>query len=365
LYHVYRRIIALLTTILLLSAARPALACPYCTITAGGLADDAASCDARAEEDSTSQPVFSPPKALNISIGVDATTAYFYRGYLQQDRGAIAQPYLIISTRIGDEHGGLNIQPYVSWWNDINEEPNDRVRGGHGRDNHVARIITKTQRVLVPGTPDNPKPHFEDITSESFVAANTGSGEGWYEVELSGGALITYKDWWIDLSYHVHFYPGNTHDAVQELDAKIGYDVAGFWDKKTLPVDRKFSLRPYILVARELQDQNGDENTYIELGVEPSWRFRALNHNFAVSTPLLVGLSPDGLYYNPNGGDETLGYASAAIKGSMGLNIPEKFGHWYINASLTYLQLYADSTIADNRGSHNELIGTIGVGVSF
>jgi hypothetical protein len=345
-----------------IAIAAPALACPRCRVSAGGLADEAIASDS--EIAATQQSPDGALKPFSLTFGVDVTTAYFYRGYLQQDRGLITQPYMSIAADFGDQNGGLSISPYIGWWNSIHEEPIDEPRGGHGRHIHVAKTETKEDQVLVPGDPSNPEPHLETITSEIFYPGNAGSGEGWYEVELSAGGLITWRDWWLDLSYHVHLFPGNTHDAIQEFNSKISYDITGWWDKHP-SLQRQFSLRPYAIVARELNDQNGDENTYIELGVGPTWRFRWRNQIVAISTPVFTGLSPDGTYYKPNAGDETFGYLEVALKASITLPVPAKFGHWYLNGSVSYLNLIADSAIADNRGDRNEVIGTIGVGVTF
>jgi hypothetical protein len=301
-------------------------------------------------------------KRFNLALGVDFPTQYFYRGYLQQDRGFIAQPFLTISANLGDENG-LLVRPYVGWWNSLHSKPVNAVRGGHGRHNHNARTVQVEEEYTDPGHAGQEEPHTHTRLVDVFLPGNANSGKGWYESEVIAGSTFTRGDLFIDLSYHAHFFPEDTHDFVHEIGVKVSYDLAGLWDDEPAG-RRKFSLRPWVAVFRELADHNGDENTYVEVGIEPTWRFRAFDQRFALSTPLTLAGSPDGYYFDDSG-DESLGYGSAAVKATMALPVPEKFGHWYLNGSVTYLHLLADSAEAGNGGDESEILGQIGIGVSF
>lgn len=350
-------------------------ACPKCKVATGDLAgSENLTADpislpteiATTQDSDAIAPIRREPRRFSFAAGADLTTAYFYRGYLQQDRGVIFQPYLTLSMNLGDPtSGGWVVQPYVGWWNSIHSEAVDGVRGGHGRHNHTARTETRTERYLDKPHPGMPFPHFHNRTVTVFIPGNDGSGKGWYETEVIAGATFIRGDFWMDLSYHAHWFPEDTHDFVHEVGVKISYDVTGFWDERP-GWQRDFSLRPWISVFRELGDDNGDENTYMEVGLEPTWKFRCFGRRVAVSTPIALGGSPDGYYFDPKtDDDELLGYTSAALKASISLPVPEKYGHWYLSGSVTWLHLLAESAIENNRGDENEFIGTIGIGVSF
>lgn len=354
------------------------LGCPKCKVATGDLASDdtlataaepigpPAGADADPDATAATEQSRKPLKGLSLAIGADVPTAYFFRGYLQQDRGFIFQPFLTISTTLGDASGanGWSVQPYLGWWNSFHDQPVDSVRGGHGRHNHTARTETRTERYLDPGHAGNEAPHFHTRTVNVFIPGNAGSGKGWYETEAMAGVTLVRGDWFIDLSYRAHFFPEDTHDFVHEVGGKVSYDLAGLWDDRR-PGARDFSLRPWLTVYRELADHNGDENTYVEIGLEPTWRTRVFGQRLAISTPVLLGGSPDGYYYDSADDDALLGYVSGSLKASLALPVPEKFGHWYLNGSVTYLQLLADSAEEGNRGDSSEIIGAVGIGVSF
>lgn len=339
-----------------------AAACPKCKVAAGDLAGADSGSDVTGLDDARpTLSLFGQP--VSVSLGADVTTAYFYRGYLQQDRGLIVQPYLTLSTTF-ETDSGWKVQPYLGWWNSLHDQAIDAPRGGHGRHNHNPRTEQREVTINDPGHAGNLNPHTHTYTADVFFPGTAGTGKGWYEAQLMAGVTLIRGDWWLDLSYQPHFFPANTHDFVQELGGKLSYDVAGFWDSKP-SAQRSLSVRPHLTVFRELSDDNGDENTYVEVGIEPTWRFRVFGQRAALSLPIVAAGSPDGFYYSNDGNDETFGYASAALRASLALPIPRKYGDWYLNGSLTYLQLVADSVQEGNRGDSEELIGTIGIGVSF
>src|SRR5687768_14677751 len=66
------------------------------------------------------KPEPSGPNAgkLSVSAGIDFTTAYFFRGYNQEDQGLIAQPYANIYAKlIANED--LTATAYVGTWNSL------------------------------------------------------------------------------------------------------------------------------------------------------------------------------------------------------------------------------------------------------
>src|SRR5688572_13295879 len=58
---------------------------------------------------------------LGISLGVDYTTAYFFRGYNIEDTGYIFQPFASVEYAIELEDG-WSLTPHAGVWNSIHEE---------------------------------------------------------------------------------------------------------------------------------------------------------------------------------------------------------------------------------------------------
>lgn len=337
-----------------------ASACPKCRVAAGELEAPQL---ADATGDASSQPAGGATprrtgtfRGFSGAAGADFPTAYFFRGYLQQDRGIIAQPFITLSADL-QPAPDTSIQPYVAWMNTFMAVDNIRQNPSHSGG--IGRGL-KGRIIEVPPSPENPETTFiRDLVSSA------GDGSGWYEAELMAGVTIFQGDWFIDLNYRVHLFPGDDHDIVQEAGGKISYDIARFWDPDTKSAARKLSVRPWVAVYRELSDHNFNQETYMEVGVEPTWRFTAFNRRAAISLPFLLAGSPDGYYVDLDRNAEDLGYASVSLRGSISLPVPEKFGHWYLNGSVTYLRLIADQLERSNRGSENEVTASMGISVSF
>ncbi len=56
---------------------------------------------------------------------------------------------------------------------------------------------------------------------------------------------------------------------------------------------------------------------------------------------------------------------SLGLSVSIPLQLPAKFGSWYLNGSIEYLHLAADNLSILHGGDRDELIGTFGLGLSF
>lgn len=317
-------------------------ACPKCRVAAG---------DLEHAEDSEHTGPF---KGFSFALGSDFSNAYYYRGYLQQDRGVVIQPFLTASAnfKFGDD---LEVQPYIGWTNTFFTQDNADIPAAHSGG--IPRGF-KSRVVETPGEGGGP-PSFE------VQLVPTSDGDGWYESDVMAGVTIYYKDLYIDINYHVHIFPTDVHDAMQEIGGKISYDIVGLWDD-TPALQRKFSLRPGFMLYHETSDQNGDQETFMEVSIEPIWRFEAFGRKAAVSMPIALSGSGDGYYVDADDFDtQKLGYFSTAIKGSISLPVDEKFGDWFLNGSITYLHLISDGLQEFNRGSSDEIVGSMGIGVSF
>src|SRR5262245_31103950 len=69
-----------------------------------------------AAEAASAEPSDPNTGALTLSGGVDWTTAYFFRGYNQEDTGLILQPYATITANLYDSDA-FDVNAYIGTWN--------------------------------------------------------------------------------------------------------------------------------------------------------------------------------------------------------------------------------------------------------
>ncbi|HEV2293891.1 MAG TPA: hypothetical protein VGR35_08535 [Tepidisphaeraceae bacterium] len=252
----------------------------------------------------------------NISLtgGVDFATHYFFRGYLQEDQDLIAQPYLNVYFNLMEE-GDTTLTAYIGTWNSF-----------HGEK----------------------------------TGADEGSFGAWYEADFVGGVdLGLGGGFTLGAIYTVYAYPNGAFDTIEEVGLKLSYDDTDKWG---LP----FALNPFLGVYFETDDQNGSEDTYLEFGIAPTVYTFDENSNqpIAVAVPITIGTSIDDYYFDDEGDEEFLGYGSIGLAASMPLG-SGNYGDWTLNASVTWLQLFAEGLESANNDDDNEIIGKIGVSFSY
>ena len=251
--------------------------------------------------------------AFTLSGGVDWTCAYFFRGYNQEDSGLILQPFATLSTPI-IEDDDFTLNAYVGIWNSFHSKKSFQGDGG-------------------PST--------------------------WYESDLFGGLDFVMGKWTIGTLYTFYTYPNGSFQTIQEWGFKVAYDDTEYMEDKI-----GFALKPYAGIYFETKDGNGSEDTYLELGVTPSW---ALGESgVTLSVPVVLGLSVDDYYLDDDGDDELLGYSSVGLFASLPLEgIPARYGAWSLTGGIQWLQLYADSAQNANGGDESEFIAKVGLGFSY
>jgi hypothetical protein len=335
-----------------------------------------------------------PLHPFQLTGGVNVTTAYYHRGYLQENQGVIVQPHLTLAYTAYERGGpdGFSLTPYVSWWNSL----------------HDARTFTDGDRDL------------------------------WYESELMAGVVVANGPASLDLKYTLYSYPNGALSQIQELGAKASYDFASLWRDASQPSN--FVLLGWVAVEKELSDQNeppvpsdglsgfsagggsavaaagrdgaagrrnrpavsapgsraprvaqlnashapifhqptapsggsgaeegfdtSTQGTYVELGLEPSFRVRAGDTPVGLSFPVVLGLGAGDYYQEAGGDNDPLGYVQAGVQATVPLPMPGD-GKWYLSASVSYLHLFADSLQFANYGGEDEVIGTVGLSFAY
>lgn len=250
------------------------------------------------------------PGRLSVDLGIDWTTAYYWRGYLQENNGFIAQPWTEIGFAIADgDEQSPSINATLGIWNSFHS-------------NHT-------------GSTDIGK----DI---------------WYESDFYGSLVFGWDTIELGVSYTIYTYPSSDFNTVQELGLTLGIDLPDDGIGKWIG-DLAFGL--YL----EVDNSNvaTDEATYFQLDFGPS--FDVFDGNATMSIPMSLGLSIDDFYVGTD--DETFGYFSvgAAIEYPLGSS---DFGDATLTGGVNYLVL-GDTTEAANEGDSSEVYAFAGVSISF
>lgn len=265
---------------------------------------------ARAQEAAAEDP---NTGALSIAGGIDVATHYFFRGYLQEDQGLILQPYgtLYITAHESDN---LKITPYVGIWNSWHDEKT----GADGSHN-----------------------------------------ESWYESDIFGGVDVAMGDFTLGVIYTHYTYPSGALEDIGEIGFKLAWnDAAVTKEKGGLP----FQFSPYVAAYFETADDSGTEDSYLEIGIGPSF---TVNDGWTIGIPVVLGMSLEDYYFDDDGDEEFLGYASIGVTLTIPLSVPARYGSWNLIGGVSYLQLLADSLETINNDDDNEIIGKLGIAFSY
>ncbi len=250
---------------------------------------------------------------LSFSLGADITTAYFFRGYLQEDQGFIFQPWAELGVTLVE---GMNNAPGMSLafgnWN-------------------------------------------------SFHSEKTGATEpnvrSWYESDFYGGITLQWDAFSLGVSHTVYTYPNSDFNTVQEIGVTAGFSPPE--DSICQKVLGDISLGLHFEVDNS--NVNTDEAIYMELGFGPS--FDIFDKKATLSIPVTLGFSLDDYYIDDSGNDDFFGYASVGADVAIPLG-SGAYGEWTLNVGGNLLFL-GSAAEAANGGDEVEAIGYIGLSFSY
>ena len=256
---------------------------------------------------------------LSFSLTNDFTTAYFFRGILQERNGFIWQPSAGLAFNLWNGDGPLNsVSLGFGIWNSF-----------------------QTAKTGATGGPTN---LYETDYSPSLTL-------GWQ------GGLET------SVTYNVYTSPNGAFVTTQEVALGLAYD-----DSELLG---PFAMGPTATFAFETSNTSfGDgEDGYAEFGVEPGLELSlpfddAGDYPVTASVPLAVGISLYD-YYNDGVENDVWGFASFGLSASVPLAfVPSDFGTWSVGAGVNVLVLN-DTLKAINSGDNPYPVGTLSLAMEY
>ncbi len=258
---------------------------------------------------------------ISLGAGMDLTTAYFFRGILQEDQGFIFQPWAEMTFNLHEGSNTLNsVSGTLGIWNSIHSGPT----GADG---------------------PNADP------------------QSWYEFDFYGGVTLGLADdWETGVFYTIYTSTNGVFTSTQEIAFSIAYDDSDLLGP--------FALSPHVMFAFEFQGGGAtgpSTGTYFELGVEPGFTaIESEKYPVTLSFPLTLGLSLDDYYQDPiTGSDSTFGYFDAGAVATVPLAfISPDYGSWEAYVKVDFLFL-GSSLETINNGDDFQVIGTVGVAMTY
>jgi hypothetical protein len=251
---------------------------------------------------------------------LDVTTAYYFRGILQERDGLIVQPWAELYYSVFSSESGFlrDVTIGAGMWNSFHS---DRTLAGavHGGDRN----------------------------------------QWWYEadyyplisMDFAGGlSLLTV--------YYFYTSPNAAFTTAQELNFKLAWDDSeqfGAW-----------SMQPWVNLAIEtVNTAFGPQEGYgLQLGVGPTL-YAAEDESFTLTAPIEAGFSLEDYYEGTNGENHGFGYANAGLLASIPLGfVPESAGAWSLSASAKYF-FFSHILENANSGHRSDVVGTVSLGVGF
>ena len=251
-------------------------------------------------------------KPWYLEGGIDLRSEYLFRGYMQNRNGYIIQPYAEFGYTVYASEGDnpFTLTPYIGTWNNLTEEQ------------------------------------------------GTSSREHWNEFDAFGGVDVTAGEFNLRLIYTLYNSPANAFDDIQEIGAVLthpGGEIGPF-----------ASINPGVGVYQEVRDDNGSEDAYLELGLQPTLKDVPIGDlPLTLSFPLVFGASLNDYYLDADGDDTFCGFGQVGMRASVPLPLPTGYGEWTVAAEVDYVYLFADSAVETNDGDDDALVLVGNVTYSF
>lgn len=253
---------------------------------------------------------------ISLSAGVDFTTAYFFRGIVQEDQGLITQPWVDIGVALSD-----NLSLNFGLWNSMH----DRQTG---------------------------------------ATSNFSGPDWWYEADLYVSLVCSHvENMEFGLTYTNYSSPNDAFGTISEFAVSASYD-----DSDGL------GLSPSVTVAIETDGQadgGSNEGIYLEVGIAPSMTLvESQDSPITMTIPVTVGLSLGDYYEDPLSAgaadDSNLGYIDVGVDFSMPIScIPADYGSWEASLGVHYLRLTESTENLNASRKQDEVILSFGISMGY
>ncbi|MEI6350318.1 MAG: hypothetical protein WCP06_04350 [Verrucomicrobiota bacterium] len=253
-------------------------------------------------------------------LGVNFVSKYYSRGALQEDQGAIGQPYADLYFSLYEGAGFIDkVTLNLGIWGSIH----------------------------------------------SHHPGNVSTTSGWYEFDYTPGVSVTFaKNFTLTASYTEFDSPNDSFVTSRNLNFNLAFNDADYLGA--------FALHPHVAYLHEMSGKAangplGTRGNYYEAGIAPALpTFGPLSVTF----PVTAGFGSHSFYAS----NDSFGYASAGANASVALTfVPACYGAWALNAGATYYYLHgslADTNagsgfVPGDSGRHNDFVFSGGIGATF
>lgn len=252
---------------------------------------------------------------LSLSMGVDFSHAYFFRGIRQEREGVVVQPYADASFALFEGGEGLtDVTLTIGQWNSLHSGPS-------GADGPAANVAA------------------------------------WYESDFLTGVTLGLENWEAGVTYTSYLSPNDSLGTVQEVSLALSMD-----DSEIL---NGFAMAPHVALAIELSgqaDRGVSEGAYLEFGVEPG--LQILDGWASVGFPATLGLSLNNYYEDGADFDDTFGFFDVGAVARFPLGVPESLGSWELTGGVHLLAL-GNYLEAINDGDQFQVVGSFGFSIWY
>ncbi len=246
---------------------------------------------------------------ISLGASLDLSSRYLFRGHEKDERGAVLQPEVTLSYALFQASSGV-------------------------------------VRELSAGAV---------LWSSVHAATRAYPGDfGVFEVDLglSLDAALS-NGWSAGLIYTSYLAPTDAFDEVREVAVELGFGSVG--------EEGALSFAPRALLAQEVDDVGGPEDTYVEVGGTfglPS------TGSIRWGVPVVIGMSIDGFYRDAMGANEWFGLLGTGVQGSVDLvhlGVGRLPGQLAAAVDLAFLNRDAELT----RNPANDLLWTVRIGLAL
>ena len=286
--------------------------------------------------------------AYSFTAGTTVTTAYFFRGYNQEDQGVIVQPFAELG---------------ISLFNNTVVDDDTQTRYVVDADG-TRRAVVVNDDARLKYTLDATAGIWNSVHSEKTGSRGSGPSN-WYESDQYAGLKFKTGDLSLGVLYTFYTYPNGAFDTIGEVSFSGGYSI---------PLSKKaegnsgadVSLDLGIIAAFETFDGNGSDDAYGEVDLAPKLAFETGGTDLTLSFPFAVGLSLKDYYVDASGSDEFFGYFSVAAVLGVPIPVPANYGTWELRGGFQFIYLNADALkVVNSGGDDYKLVGSVALQISF